>query len=173
MKALPTGELHPSAWASRERASGTWFANGDTLLARITPCLENGKLGLVGGLEDGEVACGSTEFIVMRPMGGTPTILPFALCRMPEIRDFAIKHLAGTSGRQRLAANDLARCPIPLPGTESLEGLADHTDPLIVALAANSAEQGVLAQARDELLPLLMSGKLTVKDAEKRAEEVL
>ena len=67
MAALPTSGPHVAAWTQRAFTSGSRFTRGDTLLARITPSLENGKTALVDFLDDGETGWGSTEFIVLRP----------------------------------------------------------------------------------------------------------
>lgn len=88
---------------------GSKFANKDTLFARITPCLENGKTSLVSGLSDGEVAFGSTEFIVLaakEPEYDSDYI--YYLSRLEEFRSFARSRMEGTSGRQRVAWQSLA-----------------------------------------------------------------
>ena len=82
---------------------GSKFSNGDTIMARITPCLENGKTAFVDILEDGEVAFGSTEFIVMRARAGVsdPQFV-YYLATSPAFRNVAIKSMVGSSGRQRV-----------------------------------------------------------------------
>ena len=74
----------------REReftGSGTKFQNGDTLVARITPCLENGKTAFVTGLPDGVVAHGSTEYIVLvgKP-NESDNLFAYYLSRSPDFR---------------------------------------------------------------------------------------
>ena len=85
---------------------GSRFTNGDTLFARITPCTENGKTGLVDCLSTGEVATGSTEFIVLgpRPNVTLPRFV-YYLAKNPAFRSFAISRMRGTSGRQRVPVN--------------------------------------------------------------------
>lgn len=82
--------------------SGTKFRNGDTLLARITPCLENGKTSFVNFLKQNEVAVGSTEFYVLRAIEGKmdPNYL-YYLSISKKFRKSLIKSMTGTSGRQR------------------------------------------------------------------------
>ena len=81
---------------------GSKFRNGDTLMARITPCLENGKTAQVNILEDGEVGFGSTEFIVLRAKTGiSDEDYIYYLAMSPILRDRAIKSMVGSSGRQR------------------------------------------------------------------------
>lgn len=82
---------------------GMKFKNGDTLLARITPCLENGKTSKVTFLEENEIGFGSTEYIVMRSRKEkTYEDFVYYLAISPEFRNIAIKSMTGTSGRQRV-----------------------------------------------------------------------
>src|SRR5439155_2776349 len=87
---------------SRGGNSGAKFQNGDTLFARITPCLENGKTGFVQFMPDAQrVAFGSTEFIVLRSRTLTPEFV-YLLARSDEFRGIAIKSMSGATGRQRV-----------------------------------------------------------------------
>ena len=76
MSQLSTSGAFPSGWEMKPFNGGMRFTNGDTILARITPCLENGKTAFIDFLDDGEVAFGSTEYIVLAPKNDTPTQLP-------------------------------------------------------------------------------------------------
>jgi len=97
---------------------GSKFRNGDTLLARITPCLENGKTAQVNVLEDNEVGFGSTEFIVLRAKPGvSDKDYIYYLAISPLVREQAIQSMVGSSGRQRVqqgVLNDLDICIHPL-----------------------------------------------------------
>src|SRR5699024_9906997 len=172
MKNLPDEAITSSEWTYRELKGGARFQNGDTLLARITPCLENGKIGFVDFLEESEVGFGSTEFIVMRSRRGTPAALPYFLGISGRFRSFAMRHMVGTSGRQRVSAEDLSVFPVTLPNNDELARFQELSSPLIARVGAAVRESKALASARDELLPLLMSGKIRVRDAEKVVEEV-
>ncbi|MEO0074842.1 MAG: restriction endonuclease subunit S, partial [candidate division WOR-3 bacterium] len=91
----------------KEYKGGTKFKKNDTLFARITPCLENGKIAFVDFLTEGEVGFGSTEFIVLSAKENlTDPYFVYYLSRTPEIRKIAIKSMTGTSGRQRVE-NDI------------------------------------------------------------------
>ena len=98
------------------RSGGSRFMNGDTLFARITPCTENGKTGLVNCLAPGETATGSTEFIVLGPRPGV-TIPRFVyyLAKNPVFRSFAISQMRGTSGRQRVPVTVFDDFEVRLP----------------------------------------------------------
>lgn len=100
------------------KAAGAHFQNGDTLLARITPCLENGKTAQVNVLADGAVGEGSTEFIVLCGHDSEDNDFVYYLCREPEFRKFAISRMEGTSGRQRVSWQSIAEYPIELPSPD-------------------------------------------------------
>src|SRR5690606_10581500 len=97
------------------KGSGSKFQNGDTLLARITPCLENGKTALVSCLPDNVIAHGSTEFIVIAPKSKSDTLFIYYLAKSDAFREYAIARMEGTSGRQRVpnvaVANYEFNCP--------------------------------------------------------------
>lgn len=95
---------------------GTKFRNGDTIMARITPCLENGKTAKVNILDDGEIGFGSTEYIVFRAKKGISDedYLYYLICS-PLVRDAAIKSMVGSSGRQRVQTDVVQNLEIELP----------------------------------------------------------
>lgn len=99
-----------------EFAGGSKFCNGDTIMARITPCLENGKTAFVDILADGEVAFGSTEFIVMRAREGIsdPQFI-YYLVTSPAFRNVAIESMMGSSGRQRVQQRVLDELKLTVP----------------------------------------------------------
>jgi type I restriction enzyme S subunit len=107
-----------SAYASEQRrfnGGGSRFAAGDTLMARITPCLENGKIARFAG-RPGEVAHGSTEFIVIRGRDGvSDTSYAYYLTKWDGVSGYAISQMTGTSGRQRVPPEALDHLTVPLP----------------------------------------------------------
>ncbi len=97
-------------------SGGSKFRNGDTLMARITPCLENGKTAYVSILDDGEVGFGSTEYIVFRNIEGvTDSKFIYYFVSNPWFRNIAIKSMVGSSGRQRVQQSVLENLEINLP----------------------------------------------------------
>lgn len=98
---------------------GAKFRNGDTIMARITPCLENGKTAKVRILNNGEVGFGSTEYIVFRAISGIcdPDYLYYLICS-PYVREPAIKSMVGSSGRQRVQTSVLEQLEIDVPSLE-------------------------------------------------------
>ena len=108
-------------------SGGTKFRNGDTIMARITPCLENGKTAKVNILDDGEVGFGSTEYIVFRAKENLADedYLYYLVCS-PLVRDPAIKSMVGSSGRQRVQTDVVQNLEIDIPDLDTqkkIEGI--------------------------------------------------
>ncbi len=99
-----------------EFSGGMKFRNGDTIMARITPCLENGKTAKVNILDTEEVGFGSTEYIVFRAIDGVTDedYLYYLVCS-PIVRDIAIKSMVGSSGRQRVQTDVVKGIEVELP----------------------------------------------------------
>ena len=99
-----------------EYSGGTKFRNGDTIMARITPCLENGKTAMVNILENNEIGFGSTEYIVFRARENLADAnFLYYLVTSSLIREAAIKSMVGSSGRQRVQTDVLAELELPIP----------------------------------------------------------
>jgi type I restriction enzyme S subunit len=115
MAALPTSHrsIELSSIEKRPYSSGARFKNGDSLLARITPCLENGKSAFVNCLQKDEVAAGSTEFIVIAAKRQIEADFVYYASRLPEFRQYAISRMEGTSGRQRVSHHSIADFEFP------------------------------------------------------------
>lgn len=99
-------------------SGGTKFRNGDTIMARITPCLENGKTAQIGILDPGEVGFGSTEYIVFRAREGVDADYIYYLVCSPFVREPAIKSMVGSSGRQRVQTDVVQNLDILVPPYE-------------------------------------------------------
>ena len=141
--------------------SGSKFQNGDTLLARITPCLENGKTAFVAGIESDEGVVGSTEFIVMRSKGINPYMV-YLLARTDAFRQSAINSMTGSDGRQRAQADKLKTLPYLKPTDQKTRLFAKYAEPIFLQIQKKSEQNVRLRQARDRLLPKLMSGEVEV-----------
>lgn len=167
MAALPTQGANHAEPTQRAFASGSKFRDGDTLLARITPCLENGKTCLVHGLGQETVAWGSTEFIVMRTRPPLPPAFGYLLARDEDFRSAAIRSMTGTSGRQRATVDAIANRPFTVPPQEIMFAFGACVNALFERIARNERESRTLAQTRDLLLPKLMSGEFRVTETEQ------
>ena len=114
-----------SGFEEAKFTSGTKFRNGDTLLARITPCLENGKTAQVDILDKDEIGFGSTEYIVLREkLGITDNDFIYYLSISPEFRNVAIKAMNGSSGRQRVQKDVLENSEFLLPPLDEQKAIA-------------------------------------------------
>ena len=167
MASLNTQTFHPDSWYDREFKSGTKFINEDTLLARITPCLENGKTAYVTFLQDNQVAWGSTEYIVMRPKQGIHPFFAYVLARNSDFREYAEGCLAGSSGRQRIDLEYLKNFDIPIPSKKIIEDFNSNLAGIVPKLMMNAKQIRTLQSLRDTLLPKLMSGGIRVKYDDK------
>jgi type I restriction enzyme, S subunit len=171
MASLPLNGADVSVAANREVGSGgSKFQSGDTLFARITPCAENGKLGFVRSIDDGEVAQGSTEFIVMAGRDGLtlPEYIRY-LAGWSEVRDQAIGLMEGTSGRQRVPNWAFDEIEVPIPPlaeqrriAEVLRSIDKQTDLTRRTLAATSAAKNaaLIAALHSNSWPNVRVGEL-------------
>ena len=105
-------------------SGGTKFRNGDTIMARITPCLENGKTAKVNILDDGEVGFGSTEYIVFRAREGVDADFVYYLISSPFVRKPAIRSMVGSSGRQRVQTDVVQGITVMVPTLEEQKAIS-------------------------------------------------
>ncbi len=145
----------------RTKHTNVKFKKNDVLLARITPCLENGKTGYAYFLAEDEVACGSTEFIVLRGKR-VPSEFVYCLARSYPFRENAIKSMTGSSGRQRVQNSCFEKYAVPLPPNRILDEFVQVVQSNFEQIRNLMAQNAKLDHARDLLLPKLMSGELTV-----------
>ena len=165
MASLPTDGCNPTTPSTRGFNSGSRFRNGDTLLARITPCLENGKTAYLQCFPEETVGWGSTEFIVMRGLPPVPSEYTYLLARDPTFRSHAILSMTGTSGRQRVQTESLSGYLLPLPPVCILRAFATEVRPLFRKIESNRGQTEALTTQRDALLPELVSGKTSIQEA--------
>lgn len=154
-------QIDKASFELRKESTSVRFQADDTLFARITPCLENGKTGYVQFLPPGEVACGSTEFVVLRGRR-VSSYFVYLTARQTDFRENAIKSMIGSSGRQRVQPSCFDRYNVLVPPNH-LAALFDETAASLfqqVRILNQQCER--LAEARDILLPRLMSGEIAV-----------
>jgi type I restriction enzyme S subunit len=145
---------------TRSGNSGAKFQNGDTLFARITPCLENGKTGFVQFLpDDMAVAFGSTEFIVIRSRTLTPEFV-YCMARSEEFRGVAIKSMSGATGRQRVQEQCFDDYKLAQPPRALLNQFSDIVSPSFRLIQKLHLQIQNLRKTRDLLLPRLLSGQI-------------
>ncbi len=150
-----------SKFERREKHTTVKFMVGDTLFARITPCLENGKTAFVNFLDEKEIACGSTEFVVLR---GRKVSNRFAylLAREENFRGNAIKSMIGSSGRQRVQPSCFDKYIVPVAPKFIQEQFDEVVEITFEQISLLVKQANQLEKARDLLLPKLMSGDIAV-----------
>ncbi len=126
---------------------GAKFRNSDTIMARITPCLENGKIAMVNVLDENEVGFGSTEYIVFRAKKGL-TIPDFVyyLVSSSIVRNPAIKSMVGSSGRQRVQIDVVKNIEICFPSISEQFKIASILKALDDKIALNNKINNNLAE---------------------------
>ncbi|WP_301120932.1 restriction endonuclease subunit S [Mycolicibacterium fortuitum] len=162
MSSLPEFWPVVSTWETKPFGSGQRFRNGDVLLARITPCLENGKTAIVDMLAKGEIGWGSTEYVVLSPRGDLTSAWVYGLARDETIRNWAIRSMSGTSGRQRFDASRFHQYRIAAPDPNAIGRFNDLTTPALARISALRDESLTLAALRDTLISELLSGRVRV-----------
>ena len=140
MSCLPTRGCVPEGGEMKAYNGGVRFQNGDTLIARITPCLENGKAAYINILNDKEVAFGSTEYIVFSPVDTMPSSFYYFLIRSKKFRAFALQYMNGSSGRQRVSGDELAAFPLTKPSHEALSRFDMVAKPVLEQFKVASLE---------------------------------
>ena len=159
--------------------NGAKFRNGDTIMARITPCLENGKIAKVDILDEGEIGFGSTEYIVFRAKEGIDTDYLYYLVCSSIVREPAIKSMVGSSGRQRVQTDVLRNLDIKVPSVEEqkvISGILRDLDDKIKL--NNTINNNLEEQAKaifDAIFPNISNGENTIGDTitPKRGKSLL
>ena len=131
-------------------SGGAKFCNGDTILARITPCLENGKTAFVDILQEGEAGFGSTEFIVMRAKEGVsdPQFV-YYVAISPFFRERAIKSMVGSSGRQRVQQSVIENLELSVPPLQIQKEIGSFLSEIDKKIAVNNQiNDNLYAQAK-------------------------
>ncbi|WP_237218283.1 restriction endonuclease subunit S [Rugosibacter aromaticivorans] len=116
--------------------SYTYFRDGDVLLAKVTPCFENGKAGIARSLRNG-IGFGSSEFYVLRP---TDVVLPewiFMCAATPAFRMYATPQMTGTGGLQRVPRAVVESYEIPLPPLATQQAIVAEIEAEQALVAAN------------------------------------
>ena len=153
MANMPTQGHTPGCVVDRRFGSGMRFTKGDTLVARITPCLENGKVAFVDFLKDGQIGWGSTEYIVLRPKQPLPAEFAYCLARSVEFREFAVQSMTGSSGRQRVPAQALGHFRLAVCPEQISDAFGRAVRPLFARAGEAAAEMRTLAALRDTCSP--------------------
>ncbi|MCP5227409.1 restriction endonuclease subunit S [Accumulibacter sp.] len=179
MAAVEAGTGRMDASAGRTYAEVkkgyTFFREGDVLFAKITPCMENGKMAVARGLRNG-VACGSTEFHVLRPRSGVNPCYVYYFVSGSRFRADAAHHMTGAVGQKRVPASFLASCQIPLPTLDEQHRIVAEIEKqfsrLDEAVANLNRVKVNLKRYKAAVLKAAVEGRLVPTEAElARCEE--
>lgn len=156
------------------RQGFTHFANGDVLFAKITPCMENGKGAVAAGLRNG-LGCGTTELIVIRPLGGIHPRYIYRFLAQPSVRAEAKEHFTSTAGQARVPTSFIEELEIPLAPISEQQRIVAKLEALIdrVDAACKRLEKigDVLNRFRQSVLAAACSGRLTADWREQNTDE--
>ena len=157
MATLPTRGCIPTGDSLKAYNGGVRFINGDTLVARITPCFENGKAAYINILDDGEVAFGSTEYIVFASKGKIPSCFYYFLIRNSKFMTFALQFMNGSSGRQRVSGEELASFPLLSPAATDLKDFEKVGSMALEQMRQNTEEILLLEKLKETITATLSS----------------
>lgn len=158
MATLPTSGCIPIGDTVKPYNGGVRFINGDTLIARITPCLENGKAAYINILDKGEVAFGSTEYIVFASKDNMPSCFYYFLIRNSRFVTFALQFMNGSSGRQRVSGEELAFFPLMKPSKENLDTF-NKVGKLVLEQMKEAAEEIQSLKQLQEMITTTLSSR--------------
>lgn len=159
MATLPIKGCVPSGYDSKPYIGGMRFMNGDTIMARITPCLENGKAAYINILNDNEVAFGSTEYIIIAAMPLIPKSFFYFLVRNSAFINYAVSQMNGSSGRQRVSGIQIAAFRLNRPTSADLQKFDALGSQTLEQIKVNSLEIIALERLQHIMLSQLSDGK--------------
>ena len=152
---------------------GAKFTNGDTIFARITPCLENGKIAMIKSLEE-EVGFGSTEFFVFRGKDGvSDSDFVYYLSRTDTIRDPAVKSMVGASGRQRADKAVVDNVQVLAPSLSQQKQIADILSAYDDLIENNTRRIKILEQIAQAIYKEWFVGNSKFKNQKAKLSEVV
>jgi type I restriction enzyme S subunit len=168
------GELdkHETVRYGESKSGLTYMQDGDIIVAKITPCFENGKGALCSELKNG-VAMGSTEFHVLRPYGQTAGSFLYLITRSPAVRYLGVQSMRGTAGQQRVPPDFLANLLIALPPIDEQHEITEYIKGRIkgeiaqfdLAINRMVREIALLREYRTRLIADVVTGKIDVREA--------
>ena len=152
MSQLRVNSMVIDGYEERQFNGGSKFNQFDTLLARITPCLENGKTAFVNCLNNDEIGTGSTEFIVMRAKKDISPYWVYCVARDKEFRKYAISSMVGSSGRQRVHEDYLKTYKLKRVDIDNMKKFHDRVVGLFDFIKIKSLERNKLYDIKEILL---------------------
>lgn len=166
MSFVPNESLYITNWELRkpeEVRSGVIVRNGDLLFAKITPCLENGKQGIVKDLPGGWGYATTEVFPIHTSESMLLDFLAFYLKR-PGVREVLASKMEGTTGRQRLPKSVVMDLAVPLPSLPEQREIARILQAVDKKLQAEETKKQALEELFKSLLHNFMTGKIRVTE---------
>ncbi len=145
----------------------TFFGEGDVIFAKITPCMENGKIAITTNLKNG-IGFGSTEFHVLRPKNNLLNEYLFHFLTQHYFRKLAQRNMTGTAGQLRVPKKFIEESQIPLPPLPEQKKIVEKIEELFSGLDSGIAELKKVKEQikvyRQSVLAAAFGGKLTQPD---------
>ncbi len=152
----------------------TYFRRGDVIVAKITPCFENGKGACLENLPTA-FGFGSTEFHVIRPSNAIVSAYLYRVTTLSEFRRLGADEMTGAAGQQRVPVEFIANFPIPLPPLPEQNAIVEYLDTqttkIDTAIAATRREIELLREYRTRLIADVVTGKVDVREVAARLPE--
>ncbi|MBT8341024.1 MAG: restriction endonuclease subunit S [Desulfatitalea sp.] len=144
----------------------TYFRRGDVVVAKITPCFENGKGACLSEL-DTELGFGTTEFIVLRPTKLISTEFLYQLTKLKQFRLMGVESMTGAAGQQRVSPDFVANFTVPVPPveeqTEIIKFISSETAKFSIAIDRAQREIDLIREYQTRLIADVVTGKLDVQ----------
>ncbi len=168
---IDTSTIRPYA---EVRKGYTHFRDGDVLFAKITPCMENGKMVVAHGLHNG-VGLGSTEFHVLRPRAGVDSRYVYHFVSSAKFRNEAAHHMTGAVGQERVPVSFLEQSEIPLPSLHEQHRIVAEIEKqfsrLDQAVASLQRVKAQLKRYKASVLKAAVEGRLVETEVERARRE--
>lgn len=145
----------------------TYFRRGDVIVAKITPCFENGKGACLENLPTA-LGFGSTEFHVIRPSKAIVSAYLYRVTTLSEFRRLGADEMTGAAGQQRVPVEFIANFPIPIPPLPEQTAIVEYFDAqtakIDAAIAADLRFIELMQEFRTRLIADVVTGKLDVRE---------
>jgi len=167
-------DLSQSRKFSAVKKGYTHFKNGDIIFAKITPCMENGKIAVLDNLLNG-IGFGSTEFHVSRPHNDINTQFLFYYFVQSAFRNKAQRAMTGSAGQLRVSTEYFKNVNIPIPSLSEQRAIVSKIEQLFSDLDNGIANfkkaQEQLKRYRQSVLKNACEGRLVPTEAELARNE--
>jgi type I restriction enzyme S subunit len=153
----------------------TYFQRDDVVVAKITPCFENGKGACLSGMPT-NIGFGTTEFMVLRPSNTVSPQYLYALTSTSEFRRLGKESMTGAAGQQRVSADFVANFPVAVPPlseqTQILNYIAKELIEFDKAIDLARLEIQHMTEYRDRLIEDIVHGRIDVSSNTLSLDEV-